>query len=69
MPTSNVPPTVSPLSRDAQALWDEMMWCCTQRQLADVGARMRSVRDRLPPSDLERLRQMYRIRREQVGAA
>lgn len=55
------------LSPPAQVLWDAMMWRCTRAQLQEVAGRIRAARATLPAEDLARLRQMYAIRRDQVG--
>lgn len=55
------------LSPAAKTLWDAMMWCCTRAQLQEVAGRIRAARATLPAEDLARLRQMYDIRRDQVG--
>ena len=55
------------LSPAAKSLWDAMMWCCTRDQLQEVAGRIRATRATLTAEDLARLRQMYAIRRDQVG--
>lgn len=55
------------LSPPAQVLWDAMMWCCTRAQLQAVAGRIRAARATLTAEDLARLRQMYDIRRGQIG--
>lgn len=54
------------LSSAGQVLWDQLMWCCNHEQLEDVGRRIAERKAELTLEDLERLRAIYKVRREQL---